>query len=236
MKAALTAALAAGMTSAALLAPFARVGALRNLRQGVGSLFRHDMLSGEAANLWWIVTWLLRGSYATRDLGAWAAWTMRVPILGDSRVVALGYPNPRPIAAVLAGSVIVWAFWRARRAALPILLAAGALAVHAYFVLALQVHENHLYLALPLAAGAAALLPRMRAPYALMSGVFVLNLFLFQGIGREVPLPPRNVTLVDVTVLLAFVNVAALVWHMRRFSQEAAHPATVHWNGDAVHA
>lgn len=235
LRAALTAALAASITAAALLAPFARIGALPNMRQGVGSLFRHDMLSAEAANAWWIVTWLMRASYAVHDFGAWASWTMRVRILGDSRVVALGYPNPRPIAAVLAGSVIVWAFWRARRGALPILLAAGALAAHAYFVLAIQVHENHLYLALPLGAGAAAALPRLRAPYLLVSGIFALNLFLFQGIGRDMPVPPRNVTLVDTTVLLAFVNVTALVWHMRRFSQEATHPAAVHGNGDAIH-
>jgi hypothetical protein len=215
-----------------VLAPFARIGALPNVRQGVGSLLRHDMLSGEAANAWWIVTWLLRASYATHDMGAWAAWTMRIPILGISRVTALGYPNPRPIAALAAGSVIGWAFWRARRhlrqgfgaqgAPAEILLAAGGLAVHAYFTLDVQVHENHLYLALPLMAGAAAVLPRLRGPLYLTSAIFALNLFLFQGFGRDFRVPSRGFTIVDATVVLAFVNVAGLVWHARRFAEVTA--------------
>jgi hypothetical protein len=148
---------------------------------------------------------------------------MRVPILGISRVTALGYPNPRPIAAAAAGAVILWAFWRARHASAPIVLAAGALAVHAQFVLQVQVHENHLYLAIPLLAAAAAVLPRLRGPLYLVSAVSFLNLYLFYGFGRGFPLPSRAVTIVDATVVLSFLNVGALVWHARRFSQEAAH-------------
>jgi hypothetical protein len=221
-KAALVASSTAMATTALVLAPFARIGALPNVRQGVGSLLRHDMLSGEAANVGWIATWLLRASYATHDMGAWAAWTMRIPILGISRVTALGYPNPRPIAALAAGSVIGWAFWRARRAPAEILLAAGALAVHAYFTLEVQVHENHLLLALPLLAGAAAVLSRLRGPLYLVSAVFTLNLFLFQGFGRDFGVPSRGFTIVDATVVLSFVNVRALVWHARRFAQVTA--------------
>lgn len=201
-----------------LLAPYAWRGALPNVVQAVRQLTRHDMLSGTAANLWWIVTWLLRAMYAIKDLGAWASWTMTVRILGISRVVALGYPNPRPIATALAGIVMLWALWRARRAPLPVVLAAGAFAVHAYFVLAVQVHENHLYLALPVMAAAAALIPTLRAPFALVSVIFALNLFLFYGIGRGYPPPPRGFTIVDATVVLSFVNLAALVWHGARFA------------------
>jgi 4-amino-4-deoxy-L-arabinose transferase-like glycosyltransferase len=218
-KAALAASLAAAATAAVLLAPFARIGALANVRQGVGSLLRHDMLSAEAANAWWIVTWLLRASYAAHDLGAWAAWTMRVRILALSRFTALGYPNPRPIAALAAGSVIAWALWRARRGPPAAVLAAGALAVHAYFTLEVQVHENHLYLALPFMAAAAAVLPRLRGPFYLVSIVFALNLFLFYGFGRDFKSPSRGLTIVDATVVLSFVNVGALIWHVRRFSQ-----------------
>jgi len=231
-KAAIASSLAGVATVAAVLAPFARIGALANLRQGVGSLLRHDMLSGEAANVWWIVTWLLRASYAARDLGARAAWTMRVPILGISRVMALGYPNPRPIAALAAGSVMVWALWRARRAEAAVVLAAGALSVHAYFTLQVQVHENHLYLALPLMAAAAAVLPRLRGPFYLVSAVFALNLFLFYGFGRDFKTPSRAFTMVDATVVLAFVNVGALIWHVRRFSQACRADLTAPSTGD----
>ena len=234
------AALGAIVTCAAMLVPFALAGALPNLRQGVMSLLRHDMLSGTAANLWWIVTWIVRASYAAHDLGAWAAWTMTVRILGVSRLVALGWPNPRPIGAALTLAAAAWALWRAARSPLSspqgsaIVLAAGAFIVHAYFVLAVQVHENHLYLALPLMAAAAAVLPQLRAPLAAVSAISALNLFLLYGIGRGVPLPPRHVTILDTTVLLSMCNLAALAWH-GRVLHEASRPAAVDLDRDARH-
>ena len=201
--------------------------------------------------MWWIVTWLLRASYAVKDLGAWDALTMRLRILGISQVVELGYPNARTIGTLLASSLMAWGFWRLYRhlrpdfakassrprqsaprgggqgfvgqdAGLPIALAGGAFAVHAYTVLSVQVHENHFYLALPLIAAAGAMLPRMRGPYVLASAVCFLNLFLMQGIGRDFPVPPRNITLVDATVLVSFLNVGALIWHARRFAEVTA--------------
>jgi len=227
-KGAAAATVAAAATAALVVAPFVRIGALPNMIQGAGRAFHHDMLSAEAANIWWIVTWILR-----------AAWTTPVRILGISRAVALGYPNPRVIGTALGGGMMLWAFWRARRASLPVILAAGACAMHAYTVLSVQVHENHLYLALPLMAAAGAVLPRMRAPYLLTSLVCLLNLYLFQGLGKDFRLPPRTVTIVDATVLLSFVNVAALVWHARRFaaacaSDEAAGPPAVDLNRGAA--
>lgn len=226
---AVAAAAASGVaTGALLLAPYAWRGALPNVFQAVRQLTRHDMLSGTAANLWWIVTWVLRAIYAIKDLGVWASWTMTVRILGISRVVALGYPNPRPMATAVAAVVMLWAFWRARRAPLPMVLAAGAFAVHAYFVLAVQVHENHLYMAVPVMAGAASLVPSLRGPYVLVSLVVALNLFLFYGIGRGYPLPPRGFTIVDATVVLSFVNVGALVWHGRRFSAASKNTIEAH--------
>jgi hypothetical protein len=205
-KAALAAGGAAAVTAAILVLPFARIGALPNLIQGAGRAFHHDMLSAEYANVWWLVTWMLRG------------WETPVRILGISRAIAIGVPNPRLIGTVLGGGMMLWAFWRARRGALPVVLASGACAIHAYTVLSVQVHENHLYLALPLMAAAGAVLPRLRGPYALASAVCLLNLLLFQGLGKDFPVPPRGLTVVDTTVLLSFVNVGALVWHARRFS------------------
>lgn len=227
-KAVLSASLSGAATTAAIVLPFARIGALPNLIQGAGRAFHHDMLSAEAVNVWWIVTWYLR-----------SAWTTPVHILGISRAIALGYPDPRLIGTALGGGTMLWVFWRARRAPMAMVLASGACAMHAYTVLSVQVHENHLYLALPLMAAAGALLPRMRAPYVLASAVCFLNLFLFQGLGKDLPLPPRMITIVDVTVLLSFVNVAALAWHLRRFasltSDERARPPAVDLDRDAAH-
>src|SRR5690606_19788930 len=107
----------------------------------------------------------------TRPIGARlaacaASWEFhRAPpdALGVRRFVELGYPNPRPIGTGVAAAAALWGFYRAHRAAragrlLP-LIGAGAFAVHAYFMFAVQVHENHLYLAVPLLAIAAAVDP-----------------------------------------------------------------------------
>ena len=214
--------MAAGAAAAATLAvaPFVLAGAWRNLVQGVGSLLRHDMLSADAANLWWIVTYVLRAMYAVHDLGAWGAWTMTVRILGISRVVALGYPNPRAFATAAVVAAALWAAWRVRRSReVSLMVAAAAFIVHAYFVLGVQVHENHLYLAVPLLGAAAAVYPRLRPVFYGVSVVFALNLWLFFGLGRGFPLPARNATLVDSTVLLALVNCALLILHAQRFAE-----------------
>lgn len=215
---------AAAVTGAAAIAlvllPFAWRGALPNVAQGVGSLLRHDMLSGTAANTWWIVTWALRASYGAADLGAWTAWTMPVRILGVRRFTELGYPNPRPFGNVAVIGAAGWGFyraWRGARAGLSpvVLLAAGAFAIHVYFMLAVQVHENHLFLAIPLLAAAAAADPRYRKVAAAISAVMTLNLLLFYGVGRDLPPPPRRLTLVDATVILSIVHVAVFAWHAR---------------------
>jgi hypothetical protein len=241
-KSALAASAGAAVTTAVIVAPFVRIGAFANMVQGAGRAFHHDMLSAEYANVWWIATWLLRAGYGVHDLGAWTAFTMPVRILGISRAMELGYPNARIIGTALAGAAMLWTFWRARRGSLPVMIASGGLAVHAYTLLSVQVHENHFYLALPLMAAAAALLTPLRGPYALASAVCFLNLFLFQGLGHDVRLPPRTFTIVDASVVLAFVNVGAFIWHARRFasvasaeSDEAARPAAVDLYGRAGH-
>jgi hypothetical protein len=218
------AAVAFGVVSAIALVPFALHGALPNVAQGVGALLRQDMLSGYAANLWWIVTWGLRVWYAIPDIGAWDAWTMETRILGVRRFMELGYPNPRPIGLALTTAAACWGFYRAHLAARHgrgqvSLLAAGAFAIHAYFLLAVQVHENHLYLALPLLAVVAAVDRRHRAVTSAISAVVVLNLSLFYGLGGDIPPPARTFTLVDATVLLSFAHLGVFAWHARVLSR-----------------
>ena len=106
-----------------------------------------------------------------------------------------------------------------------LMCAVAAFVVHAYFVLGVAVHENHLYLAVPLLAAAAAFRPRLRPVLAGVSGVLALNLYLFFGLGRGLPLPPRNLTIVDSTVPLALANCALLLWHARLFSAECSQPS-----------
>ena len=142
-------------------------------------------------------------------------------ILGISTIVRLGYPDPRPFATAAFALVALWGLSQARHSRdLSLVYALGAFIVHTYFVLSVAVHENHLYLAVPLLALAAAVRPRLRRLHVTLSAVIALNLFLFFGLGRGVPLPPRTFTIIDATVLLAAANCVLFVWHARAFRLE----------------
>jgi hypothetical protein len=65
--------------SALLLMPFALVGALPNMWLAFGSFYaRRDILSGNAANIWWIANYLLRAYYQIPRLGFPQAYFVEV--------------------------------------------------------------------------------------------------------------------------------------------------------------
>jgi hypothetical protein len=209
----------AALAAVGILFPFAAAGSLGNVAAAMRTLAEHDMLSGQAANVWWLVTWLLRAFDALPDVGAWRAFTMLPGVLAISRAVELGYPNPRVVGLVLMSAAWLWALWRQGRATdLALLAGSGAFLVHSYFVLAAQVHENHLYLAIPLAVVAAVGRPSWRGVAFGLTVVQTLNLYLFYGFSQGAP-PlldiPRSVTGVDAVVVLSVANVALLAWHAR---------------------
>jgi hypothetical protein len=205
------------VTSAIVVLPYLVRGAWANLTQALGRLAMHDSLSANNANIWWIFTWILRVNDVWGEWGGRRALTQNLRILAISRTIELGYPSPRAIGLVLVGAAIAWALWRARR---PLTLAAAAAlagwCAYAYTVLAAQVHENHLYLAIPFFTIAAALDRRYRVPMWIVSAIFTVNLVLFYGLGRELPMPlDRGWTGIDMSVILACVNVVAFIWTTR---------------------
>ena len=206
------------VASSVILAPVMAAGSLRNLIVTLERLGQHDMLSGNTCNLWWIVGYVLRVRYSFHGMGLWPAVTMRTPILGISRVIELGYPNPRLIGAGLTIAAMAWAVWTARRThGLFMMAALAAFLVHAYATLAAQVHENHLFAAIPFMTIAGAERAGYRRLLWVLSAIFALNLNLFYGISefeyRDRFAIPRSLTLIDMTVLLAVANCAALGWH-----------------------
>jgi hypothetical protein len=214
---------AALVTTAAIVSPVVAAGGLPNMLQALGRLAEHDMLSGNASNLWWIVGYLVRVQYTVQDYGLWGAIARPTKILQISRFMEVGYPNPRPIGAVLVAIAILWALWTARRTRdLWLTAAVGAFTTHAYATLSAQVHENHLYAALPLLALASAGRPAFRPVLFVVSAIFALNLNLFYGLGEDVGFAiPRGITVIDATVVLAVVNCAALVWFGRVLKRES---------------
>lgn len=215
------AAAGAGLATVGLLAPVAVAGGWPNLLQAMASLGRHDMLSGQAANLWWIVTYVMRAVYAVPDMGL--AGALLSPVrrpLAITTIVGLGYPSPRPAATLAALAAAAWGIWLARRVRdLPRLALLGAWVCYAYFMLAVQVHENHFFMVLPLLALTAAARPEWRAQFWVLSGIFALNLNLFYGFGAQVGFAvPRRITGLDATVWLAVANVITFGWFARRLA------------------
>jgi hypothetical protein len=224
----LSAAVAATLVAAAIVGPSVAAGGARNMIGGLASLAQHDMLSGNACNLWWLVGYWLRAYYSMHDMGIWAAFTAPTKILAISRVIEIGYPNPRPIGALLTLAAMTWGLWTARRvSSIWLLSACAAFLVHAYATLSAQVHENHLFAAVPFLI-VAAIERRGFAPVcALVSAIVALNLYLFYGISEPLDYRiPRSLTIIDLTVVIAIVNCAALAWHAVVFRAECASTKT----------
>ena len=217
-------------TIALVVAPFAIAGGLRNLLFAMSRALHHDMVSANACNLWWIVGYLIRVRASAHDMGTWAAITAPAKILGIQRMVDVGYPNPLTVGSVLVIGAVAWALWTARkRDDVWLLSGVGAFAIHAYAMLSAQVHENHLFGAVPLLALAAAGRPAFRSILFLVSGIVALNLNLFYGFGDGVGYAlPRGITVIDATVVVSAINCAALLWHAvvlrRQCSTAAARP------------
>ncbi|MEO7192900.1 MAG: hypothetical protein ABI051_17785 [Vicinamibacterales bacterium] len=207
---------AGAATTAVLLAPVVLRGAWSNMLQALGRLGAHDMVSGNALNFWWLVTWIVR-SLDSLDLGWRAAFTLPVSILSIGRMMDVGYPNPKPIGAVLVGACLLWVIWRFRRGQrLAGAALVGAWCVYAYAMFSAQVHENHAYLAVPILLLAAGLAPTLRPLFWVVSAMTALNMYLFYGIGTTwSPMLQRSWTGVDLSVLLALANVLISGWFTR---------------------
>jgi hypothetical protein len=206
-----------------LLLPFAMAGALPNMWLAFGSFYaRRNILSGNAANLWWIVNYGLRAYYQIPRLGFPHAFLVEVRrIMAVSTFQEAGFPNPKPFAGAAVLATSGWGVWRLRQAPdLATHALASAFVVHAFFVLGVGVHEHHMMLAVPLLALAAALRPELRPLFYAVSAIVALNMNLFYGIGIGWGWSiPRLLLGIDLSVLLSVVNIGALVWHGRIVSQ-----------------
>ncbi len=218
----------AALMAAALVGPVIAAGAWPNMLLALSRLGHQDMLSGNACNLWWIVGYVVRAAYAVPDRGVWAAFIAPARILGISNLIDLGYPNARIVGTVMTAAVGAWGLWTARRARDFWLLAAlGGFLVHVYATLAAQVHENHLFVAVPLLAIAAAGRRGFTQIFVAVSAIVALNLNIFYGISEGVGYAiPRDVTLIDLSVVLAAANCAALLWHARILQSECSRAAS----------
>jgi hypothetical protein len=217
MRAAFVRFAAGGAIAAALiLLPIVARGAWPNMVQAVSRLAAHDMLSGNALNAWWIVTWLARALYAL-DLGWFTAFTMPVRILGVTRFMEIGGPNAKVVGAAVVLALLAWALWQSRKGrSLAGWAFVAGWSVFAYTMFSAQVHENHLYLAVPMLAVAAGLSRGYRRAFWAVSLIAAFNMYIFYGLSDGWPsLISRRWTVIDVTVIASFVNLGVFLWLTR---------------------
>ena len=212
-------------TIALIVLPFYTRGALPNMWLAFGSFDeRRDTMSAYAANIGWILNWWLRSRFGLPELGFPRAFMQLVPRpLSITRFRELGYPNPRPVGRAAVIAATAWAVWTARRSRDVALAAAvGAFTVHAFFILSPGIHEHHQLFEIPLLVLAAALRPRLRTVFFAVSAIVALNINFLYGAGLGMGWAiPRMLTGIDVSVILAFINIGAFIWFARRLREEA---------------
>ena len=218
------AAVGAAVVSAAVVAPFVAAGAWWNMVHGINAQTKEIEVSMEGYNFWWIAGHSLWTAYAwQRGLRVWSVFTAPVARLGFARAAAHGLPHLRVVGTMLAAAGIVWSTWIGRRARdLSLVAAIGAFSVHAFAVLGAQVHENHLFAAMPLLVVAAAQRKRFVPILAGVSAFLALNMIFYIFSAEEGPIVlSRTLTLVDTTLLLAVFNCVLFVWHAKVLQAEA---------------
>jgi len=209
--------------------PIVRAGALVNMLFAMRGLANDGMVSGNGANVWWLDSYVIAVIRRAFDSSLLEAVTAQTGILKMSDIMFAG----RKVAGHGAGGFILmpttWAIlgasvlalmWRARRSVdFAVAAALGALTVHLYFVLVVQVHENHMILALPLLAFLVPVDAGYRRLFYLVSAIVFLNMNMFYGLDGD-HLASRNMLgAFDLSVALAAVNLCALVWHLRLFAR-----------------
>jgi hypothetical protein len=212
-------------TTLVVFLPYILVGAVPNALNAFWSFARRDLLSAQAPNLWWIANWLERARNLLPELGFPGAYLAQVKgVMALSTFLESGWPNPRPIATAAVTIAAVWATRRAWLTRSPALHAAfAAFLVHAYYTLAVAVHENHILLAVPLLAFGAALEPRLRAPFVAITAIAWAAMSMFYGLGRGVGFVlPRGLVGLDLSVVNSFLNVVVFAWFGRRLATLAA--------------
>jgi Gpi18-like mannosyltransferase len=211
---------AAAAVAAALCLPLVAAGTLSYMLRSVAVLAGHDMLSALAFNVWWIVSYLFAAVSAAGG-GLRAALTAQPAIVTHAYAIERGFPHPRLVAIAMLLPLVGWACSRARAAAdLGLHAALAALIVISYFMVSVQVHENHFFLAVPFLTIAAALRPEFAAVSAALSITFALNVILIYGWAGHTPATTRlPIAHIDATVIVATCNCVLFVWFAATFAR-----------------
>jgi hypothetical protein len=103
------------VATAIVIAPLAAAGTTVDMLRSVAVLAGHDMLSGLAANVWWIVSYLFAADAAGGD-GWRAALTAHPQVVTHAYAMERGFPHPRASSARSCSPRRSSGRWRSRSA------------------------------------------------------------------------------------------------------------------------
>jgi hypothetical protein len=181
---------AAAIATAVIVAPVAWHGGLVSLVWALGAPLRDPFLSGNAVGVWALV---------------------------PSIVPAIPVDAARVVGALLTVAAIGWGVVQVRHTRdLWLIAGLAAFSFHAYATLAVAVHENHAYFAVPMLALAAAGRPELRGLFVALSTIVASNLYFAYGVGVDVAhQPPETIGRLDPLIWLTAVNIAVFAWFAR---------------------
>jgi len=182
-------------------------------------------LSAQTVNVWWLAGPTAQSLAA----GAVAPFLGKIEMIpqGDFRALAGFDPIWLSLPALVVFTLVnlYWLVVELRAGNRRAIFWAAALEVYGYTMLALFVHENHLYAffvyAAPLLATRDGLVPRV---YWGLSAIYALNLYLFDGFGQGINAFNQWVRILpgfDWTILLSLVNFVIFIMVVRAIGLQA---------------
>ena len=181
------------------------------VRRALSRALGHTMISGNALNLGWIVTYFLHVFWPA-TFGRAAAGTADYIYIESARTATLS-----KLGFELAYLAVLVMFWK-KRMSFENLMAFSLLGYLTYFLFNIGVHESHLFQACLLGAILWHVNPGWKLTFAAWAAAANINLLVFYGLdGGGLPFP-RAVHL-DISVCFAAINVAlygVLCWMVLR--------------------
>jgi hypothetical protein len=197
------------IVSGRLLAPVAAI-----LRGAI-----YPALSAQTANIWWLIGPAVQAA-EDRSMAPWLGIIDMVP-QSEFRALAGYDPIWLSLTALLVFTAINlrWLVTQLRHGERRAIFWAAALQVYGYTMLALFVHENHLFAFLVYSAPLLAVpVGLYRRAYWGLSVIYALNLYLFDGFGQGIEAFHhwvRSLFVVDLTVLVSLANVGIFIMLVR---------------------
>lgn len=177
----------------------------RPIAASLDHALNQELLSGDALNFNWLVTWFLEVVHPEK-YGAIPDGTVKAIIIDPS----VGWATAIKLIFIFFYLGALWRLFR-WRASFVAAIECSLVGYLSYFIFNIGVHENHLFLATILAVVAAALARDKRLRAVLIVGASNLNLIAFYGFTGS-PLAFTPVVGVDVSIIFSAVNVALFLF------------------------